>query len=99
MTNEDKAPPWEIRTDAAYARRAKKFLRQHPELRAAYATLLARLVADPWDARLRTHPLQGEMRGYYAVSLTHAYRALVVIVVTERAVEIVNIGTHDEVYR
>lgn len=100
MTSEPDAPrAWRITTDAAYERMAKKFLRQHPDLHDAYREMLGRLIANPWDERLHTHPLHGDLRGFYGVSLTHTYRAVVAVVIAEREVILVGIGSHDEMYR
>ena len=87
-----------ITTTESFERALKRFFRKHPDLRGRFADVLALLQRDPYAPSLRTHPLRGELAGYFGVSLTHAYRILITIRVTEREVTLLDIGTHDEVY-
>ena len=45
------------------------------------------------------HGLSGALAGIQAISLTHAYRLTLILKVTEREVVLLDIGSHDEVYR
>ena len=54
---------------------------------------------DPFQPSLRLHPLSGKLRGKHAVSLTHDYRITLTLVVSEQTITLIDIGTHDEVYR
>ncbi|HEX5504289.1 MAG TPA: hypothetical protein VFW96_16810 [Thermomicrobiales bacterium] len=90
---------YRIETPARFLRQARKFFRQHPELRERFAVLLEALRQDPFQPQLRLHPLAGELDGLHAVSLTYAYRVTLVLEVTEQAITLIDIGDHDEVYR
>lgn len=92
MTYQIEAPP-------RFLRRARKFFRQHPELRERFATLLEALQQDPFQLRLRLHPLTGELAGLHAVSLTYAYRVTLVLQATEQTITLIDIGDHGRVYR
>jgi len=82
-----------------FERRARKFLRKHPDLRPALRDTLDRLSEDPFEPRLRLHALAGSLSGIQAVSLTHSFRLALILKVTEEEILLLDIGTHDEVYR
>ena len=90
---------WSLVTTASFERRAKKFLLKRPELRQQLAEALARLSADPFDPALRLHALSGKLKGLQAVSLTYSYRLTLTLQITEREILLLDIGSHDEVYR
>lgn len=85
-------------TPEPFKRKARKFFRKHPELRERFAALVATLVTDPFTPSLRTHALHGNLAGHWGVWLTYEYRVVVIIVVHEREIELIGIGTHDEAY-
>lgn len=82
-----------------FARQIEKFRRAHPELKQRILTTFDELRADPFEPRLRLHPLHGELEGQYAVSITHRYRLTLTLRVTEREIVLLDIGAHDDVYR
>jgi mRNA-degrading endonuclease YafQ of YafQ-DinJ toxin-antitoxin module len=86
-------------TTQHFERRARKFLRKHPDLRPALRDTLDDLSRDPFQPKLRLHPLSGDLAGVQAVSLTYSYRLILHVMVTEGEVVLLDIGTHDEVYR
>ena len=51
-----------IFTDS-YKKRAKRFARQHPELKGHYRKTLLLLVQNPYHPSLRLHPLKGKLFG------------------------------------
>jgi len=85
-------------TTRHFDRRARTFLRKHPELRPVLGDTLGQLRQDPFDPRLRLHALSGELTGIQAVSLTHSYRLTLTLQITEREIVLLDIGSHDEVY-
>lgn len=89
---------WTLTTTAFFDRRASKFLAKHPDLRPRFAETLAQLGADPFQPSLRLHPLGGKLQGLQAVSLTHSYRITLTLHITEHAILLIDIGSHDEVY-
>ena len=55
--------------------------------------------ADPFQPHLRLHPLKGELQALHAVSLTHGYCLTFTLKITEKQIILLDIGSHDEVYR
>ena len=90
---------FELVTTKHFERRATKFLRKHPDLKAVFKETLVQLQQDPFQSSLRLHGLTGALAGVQAVSLTHAYRLTLILKVTEREIVLLDIGAHDEVYR
>ncbi len=90
---------WSLATTAFFDRRARKFLAKHPDLRPRFAETLAQLAADPFQPSLRLHPLTGKLQGLQAVSRTYSYRITLTLQITEHEILLVDIGSHDEVYR
>ncbi|MCO5763564.1 MAG: plasmid stabilization protein [Chromatiaceae bacterium] len=86
-------------TTQHFERRTRKFLRKHPDLRPALRDTLDDLSRDPFQPQLKLHPLSGNLVGVQAVSLTYSYRLTLLVRVTEREIVLLDIGTHDEVYR
>ena len=86
-------------TTGHFDRRVVKFTRAHPELKKPLAKVLRNLEANPYLLSLRLHPLSGELAGLHAVSVTHAYRITLTLRVTKKEIVLLDIGSHDEVYR
>ncbi len=84
---------------ANFTRAAKKLTRYQPEWRAKLAAILRDLETDPFQPHLKLHSLHGALNGMQAVSLTYDYRIILTVVVTEKEVMLLDIGSHDEVYR
>lgn len=82
-----------------FTRSATKFLEHHRELRQKFATVLRDLELDPFQPRLRCHHLTGKLKGMQAVSITHSYRITLTILITEKEIILLDIGSHDELYR
>ena len=81
-----------------FTRTARKFLQRHPDLERLFEDVLKQLETDPRAPRLRLHPLQGKHQGKHAVSLTYAYRMVLILKITDREVCLLDVGAHDEVY-
>lgn len=88
-----------IITPEQFLRQARKFFKKHPDLKDRFARVLADLQADPFQPRLGLHPLSGKLAGCHAVSLTHSYRLTLTLMITEKEIILLDIGSHDEVYR
>jgi addiction module RelE/StbE family toxin len=82
-----------------FVRSAERFAKRHPDLRARLAAVLRDLEQDPFQPRLKLHNLQGELAGMQAVSLTYDYRITLTVMVKEKEVILLDVGTHDDVYR
>ena len=86
-------------TTQHFERRAKKFLHKHPDLKSSVRKTLDQLHHDPFKPSLKLHALTGKLTGIQSVSITHSYRVTLTIQIIEREVVLLDIGTHDEVYR
>jgi addiction module RelE/StbE family toxin len=84
---------------ARFTRSAESFAQRHPELRAKFAAVLHDLENDPFQPHLKYHSLHGKLQGAEAVSLTHSYRITLTIVIAEKEIILLDIGSHDELYR
>jgi len=84
---------------AHFIREAKKFAKRHPELKKKVAGILRDLENDPFQPHLKYHHLGGKFKGKQAVSITDDYRITMTIVITEKEIQLLDIGPHDKVYR
>lgn len=84
---------------AGFTRSAERFVKRHPELREQFAAVLRDLESDPFQPHLKYHPLGGKLKGVQAISLTYSYRITLTLVVTENEITLLDIGSHDELYR
>ena len=90
---------WKIVDTPYYQRALKRFLRKHPDLRRTYDDVIRLLATDPYAPSLKLHPLGGQQAGEYAVSVTYTYRMILTIVVIEHQIILLDIVSHDDVYR
>ena len=82
-----------------FLRTARKFLKKHPDLKPVFEDVIMKLQKDPQNPSLRFHNLKGNLRGKSSVSLTYSYRIIVTIMLTEKEIYLLDIGSHDEAYR
>lgn len=84
---------------ASFTRSAEKFIKYHPELKEKFAAVLRELENDPFQPHFKYHKLAGKFKDIQAVSITFSYRITLTIIVTEREIVLLDVGSHDEVYR
>lgn len=87
-----------VESTERFLKTANKFFRKHPDLRDQFQELGDDLENDPFQPKLKLHPLHGAFQGIYAVSLTYSYRITLTLLVTEKEITLLDIGSHDEVY-
>jgi mRNA-degrading endonuclease YafQ of YafQ-DinJ toxin-antitoxin module len=87
-----------IYTDS-YVRRAKKFLKRHPQVLGQYEKVLQLLELNPYHPSLRLHNLRGSLNGLSLVSINMSYRIVLELVIQDRDILLIDIGSHDRVYR
>ncbi len=85
-----------IVTPDQFLRYARKFFRKHPDLMARFARVIQDLQVDPSNAQLGLHPLSGKLKGLFAISLTYSYRITLTLMVSEKEIVLLDIGSHDE---
>ncbi|MBA4394477.1 MAG: plasmid stabilization protein [Desulfobacca sp.] len=88
-----------IITPHQFLRQARKFFKKHPDLKARFGKVLSDLQTDPFQSHLELHPLGGKLEGCHAVSLTHSFRITVTVMITNKEIILLDVGSHDEVYR
>ncbi len=86
-----------IYTDS-YNKRAKKFLRKHPEIHNQYRKTLQLLELNPFHPSLRLHGLEGRLKGLSSVSINMSYRIVLELEVRKDEIVLINVGRHDYVY-
>lgn len=84
---------------AGFTRSAEKFIKNHPDLRDKFAAILRDLERDPFQPHLKYHQLRGNLESAQAVSITYSYRITLTILVSDREIILLDVGSHDEVYR
>ena len=82
----------------SYIKRARKFLKRHPDLVRQYRKTLELLEINPHHPSLRLHALKGRLQGLHSVSITFGYRITMELIIKEKEIVLINIGTHEEVY-
>lgn len=81
-----------------YNRRALRFIKRHSELKSQYLKTLQLLELNPSHPSLRLHALKGKLKPLQSVSINMSYRITLELLVTEKEIILVNIGSHEEVY-
>ncbi|MSQ14951.1 MAG: plasmid stabilization protein [Dehalococcoidia bacterium] len=71
----------------------------HPDLRTRLAHVFQDLEADPFKPHLRLRALTGALDGLHAVSVTFSYRITLTLRLAAGEIILLDIGTHDKVYR
>ncbi|QOJ24844.1 MAG: type II toxin-antitoxin system mRNA interferase toxin, RelE/StbE family [Gammaproteobacteria bacterium] len=87
-----------IFTDS-YKKRTRCFAQKHPELKEPYRKVLELLSYNPFHPSLRIHALSGKLPGLHAVSINLSYRITMEIMLTDHEIILVNVGSHEKVYR
>ncbi|MDQ6954204.1 MAG: type II toxin-antitoxin system mRNA interferase toxin, RelE/StbE family [Mariprofundaceae bacterium] len=90
---------YELAWSPSFIKSAKRFAKQHPELKQKTMTALMALEQDPFQASLKLHALGGKLKGLHAISITYSYRITLVLKISEHVVTLLDIGDHDDVYR
>ena len=82
----------------SYIRRARKFLKKHPEIHSQYRKTLKLLELDPYHPSLRLHNLKGNLSGLSSVSINISYRIVLELIIDGNEIVLINIGKHEQVY-
>lgn len=86
--------------DESFRRAVKKRTKNRPELREKVSEVLSMLEIDPFTPALKTHKLQGELKGLWACWVEYDCRIVFRFEALEgeEAIVLIDVGTHDEVY-
>lgn len=86
-----------IYTDS-YNRRAKKFIKKHPDLLSQYEKTLKLLEINPNHPSLRLHKLRGKLSELYSISINISYRICIDFITEDNKIIPIDVGSHDDVY-
>jgi len=82
----------------SFIKSAKRFARQHPDLKQKTELALKALEQDPFQPALKLHALSGRLHGVHAIRITYSYRITLVLKISEQVITLLEIGDHDDVY-
>ena len=83
---------WTLVFTEQYEKRARRFLKRHPQLENQYVKCLQLLEANPYHPSLRLHPLSGRLSGLHSVSINLSYRITLEFLINDQ--EIVPVNVH-----
>ena len=86
----------QIKATPSFLNHANKLFKRNPALRERFKQAVEKLITDPFDPSLKTHKLSGELKGFWSCSVTYEIRLRFKII--NNIIELIDIGTHDEVY-
>ena len=90
--------PYQLVFTEDYNRRALRFLKRHPQLKAPYGKILALLEVNPHHPSLRLHALSGKLKDVHSVSINLSYRITLELLIQDGQIVPINVGDHDAVY-
>lgn len=70
-----------------------------PGTKEPYRKTLQLLAFNPYHPSLRIHPLKGKLSALHSVSINLSYRITLEILITEKEIILVNVGSHEDVYQ
>lgn len=82
----------------SYVKRAKKFIKKHPELINQYEKTLKLLELNPSHPSLRLHKLEGKISEFYSVSINMTYRIMIDFILKDNEIIPISVGKHEDVY-
>ncbi len=81
-----------------YVKKARRFIKKHPELISQYKMTLTLLELNPLHPSLRLHKLEGRFKDLYSVSINITYRISIELLLENDTIIPINIGAHDATY-
>ncbi len=82
----------------SYEKRAKKFIKKHPEVTNQYEKTLKLLEVNPSHPSLRLHKLEGKILDFYSVSINMSYRIMIDFIIKDNEIIPISVGKHEDVY-
>ena len=73
--------PYRLIYPESYIKRARKFLKKHPEIHRQYRKTLELLELNPYHPSLRLRSLHGRMSGLSSVSINISYRIVIELII------------------
>ncbi|BAU11204.1 hypothetical protein LEP3755_16970 [Leptolyngbya sp. NIES-3755] len=91
----------ELVWSSAFSRKLKRLLRQNPQMKTQIEQTLEQLAIDPFDPKLGTHKLKGDLADCWSCSINYSDRIVFQFVENPETAEeilLLTLGSHDEVY-
>lgn len=82
----------------SYEKRAKKFIKKHPEIKSQYKKILQLLEINPQHPSLRLHKLSGKLSDLHSISINISYRISLEFTIENNRIVLINVGSHNKVY-
>ena len=87
----------EIGFSSSFKRAFKKRIKNQADTEAKFWNTVEIFMNDPYDARLKTHKLSGQLKDLWSFRVEYDLRVIFYFSEETKAV-FMDIGTHDEVY-
>lgn len=88
--------------DKSFLRAFKRTTARSPNLQNRILNVIELLAEDPFDPKLKSHKLKGQLEGLWACWVEYDCRIVFTFEkdnqLSEEAIVLIDIGTHDEVY-
>ncbi len=85
--------------DDYFIKKSRKFFKKHPELIDKFKDVVLKLENNYLSPDLKLHKLEGKLKDFHAVRLNYQYRIVLFLKIEDDKIILVDIGSHDEVYR
>ena len=82
----------------SYEKRAKKFIKKHPEVISLYKKTLQVLELNQHHPSLRLHKLTGKLSDLHSISINISYRISLEFILENNEIILINVGSHNKVY-
>jgi len=83
----------------SYNKKAAKWIKKHPALKTQYLQTLQLMELDIHLPFLRLHKRSGSLSDLSSVSIDMSYHITLELIIQDRDIILINIGSHDDVYR
>ncbi|SMC10052.1 type II toxin-antitoxin system RelE/ParE family toxin [Nitratiruptor tergarcus] len=84
--------------DDTFIKKTAKIIKKNPSMKDRINKTLHLLEDNPYHPSLRLHKLRGKLKEYYSVSISMSYRIVIDLIITDKEIILLDIGSHDEVY-
>jgi addiction module RelE/StbE family toxin len=86
----------QIKATPSFLRQANKLFKRNPALKERFKQTLEKMLNDYTDPLLKTHKLTGDLKELWSCSVTYEIR--LIFKITGDGIELIDVGTHNEVY-
>ena len=82
----------------SYIKRARKFVKKHPDIVSQYEKTLKILEINPQHPSLRLHQLKGKLKDLHSISINISYRITLELYFSDKEIVLVDVGHHNDIY-